>query len=477
MESDVKISEYSIDCISKNCMLPHYYTPFKIKTNKEETRTFIETIPKVIGEGTYGCVHKPSLRCSNKPNAKNINYEGKISKLGKKKHINKEIKEYATINRIDKRAFFYPGKPSSCYPMQDGPTLEAINRCENFEADNVDKYKLLIIKDGKETLEEFADRIGSGEPVNIDKFWIEAQRLFLGVTKFIRSGVIHHDLKHKNILYDEKQNRTNFIDFGLMTNANIIRNESRESKYGFAIRHWSFPPEMAFINYKKYLGVVESPSKEFKKIINEIKNPNSHINTFFVITDKEFELKKSKSFSVEKHTIEYYNMVTNRIKKSNYNEFLNKTISTIDSYGLALSLIYVLNKSRESAQFANDLYNLFYNMMNFNVLERIGAIDALNRYEDILEKNGILQKYNVYFENHELKKKSSNIKKVQQNLDKIQIPNIIISEKRLESDPLSRCPNGKKINKKNKRCIMSYKKSRTKTRRIGGKKYTQKKRP
>ena len=27
--------------------------------------------PKVIGEGTYGCVHKPSLKCKNKPKINN----------------------------------------------------------------------------------------------------------------------------------------------------------------------------------------------------------------------------------------------------------------------------------------------------------------------------------------------------------------------------------------------------------------------
>ena len=31
----------------------------------------------VIGEGTYGCVHKPSLKCKNKPG---LDYKNKVSK-------------------------------------------------------------------------------------------------------------------------------------------------------------------------------------------------------------------------------------------------------------------------------------------------------------------------------------------------------------------------------------------------------------
>ena len=33
------------------------------------------SIPNVIGEGAFGCVHKPSLTCSNK----RISYKNKIS--------------------------------------------------------------------------------------------------------------------------------------------------------------------------------------------------------------------------------------------------------------------------------------------------------------------------------------------------------------------------------------------------------------
>ena len=228
-------------------MLPHYYAPLKIKTTKEGTRTLIEKPPAVIGEGTYGCVHRPSLRCGNKAK---INYDGKISKLGKKKHINEEIAEYATIARVDKTNFFYPGKPNSCPPMRDEPTLEAINECRDFKSKDIAKYKLLVMKDGGENLDDFAKSIQSRRsdiPLvrqQMEKFWIEAHRMFLGITKFLEAGIVHHDLKHKNIVYNEEQNRINFIDFGLMTTVDTIKNESRDSNYGFSIRHWSFPPEM-----------------------------------------------------------------------------------------------------------------------------------------------------------------------------------------------------------------------------------------
>ena len=46
---------------------------------------------KKIGEGTYGCVHKPSLKCED--NKIISNYNDKISKIMKNKHAQIEMKE------------------------------------------------------------------------------------------------------------------------------------------------------------------------------------------------------------------------------------------------------------------------------------------------------------------------------------------------------------------------------------------------
>lgn len=467
-------------------MLKYFYAPLKIKKTKEGTRTLIETPPSVIGEGTYGCVHRPSLRCANKLN---IDYKGKISKLGKKKNINEEIAEYKTIDRVDKRENFYPGKPVNCAPTNDAPTLAAIDKCRDFNSQNVAKYKLLIMKDGGENLEDFAKKINSKITANtlsiedariqMEKFWIEAHRMFLGLSNFLNAGIVHHDLKFKNIVYNDDTNRINFIDFGLMTTANKIRTESQESIYGFSTRHWSFPPETLFLNRNKYLQftttdilkkslkktirISSRPAEKtarqrvFASFLNELKDPNGDINTFFIFTDPEFSEKKQNSFNVQQHTNEYYRMVMTSLKENTYNEFLEKSISTIDSYGLAIGLIYVLNETRHiiDQQFADDLYNLFFNMLNFNVMERLSIEDALNRYEDILQNNRILFKYNKHFENHQLTDNGKAIQNAQRRLKTIRIPNIKISEEKVESNPETRCPNGTNFNKRKRLCIDS----------------------
>ena len=57
---------------------------------------------EIIGEGTYGCVHKPSLKCTRKKQK----YDNKVSKLMLHKDANEELEENILISKIDKNKNF-----------------------------------------------------------------------------------------------------------------------------------------------------------------------------------------------------------------------------------------------------------------------------------------------------------------------------------------------------------------------------------
>lgn len=63
---------------------------------------------KVIGEGSYGCVHKPSLHCKNNSE---IDYDDYVSKIMKNKDAENELKEFVTIGRYDPTNEFHLGSP------------------------------------------------------------------------------------------------------------------------------------------------------------------------------------------------------------------------------------------------------------------------------------------------------------------------------------------------------------------------------
>jgi serine/threonine protein kinase len=94
------------------------------------------------------------------------------------------------------------------------------------------KYKLLVMKDGGKSLDNYAREIAAKSKPDMKKikeFWLEVHRLFLGVKVFADNGVVHHDLKAQNIVYNEDSGRVNFIDFGLMTTKRSIMDGRRRA--------------------------------------------------------------------------------------------------------------------------------------------------------------------------------------------------------------------------------------------------------
>jgi hypothetical protein len=78
----------------------------------------------VIGEGTYGCIHEPSLECKNK----SIKYNKKISKILLKKYAKKEMNEYNMLSKIDKKHDYYLGNPILCDPTNNEYNLKSIDK-------------------------------------------------------------------------------------------------------------------------------------------------------------------------------------------------------------------------------------------------------------------------------------------------------------------------------------------------------------
>ena len=91
----------------------------------------------VVGEGSFGCVHSPSLKCKTK---RNINYDNKVSKLLTDKDAKDELKELSLFKEIDKLEEHYLGYPRKCKPMDDEETKQEINKCSDGKK-FIEKYK------------------------------------------------------------------------------------------------------------------------------------------------------------------------------------------------------------------------------------------------------------------------------------------------------------------------------------------------
>jgi len=375
----------------------------------------------VVGEGTYGCVHNPPLNCKGKSNRPSGN---KVTKLMKDDEAVVELKEYDAVKRVDPNNDYYLGTPESCTVDNNEYNKQSAIKCRKLkEADpqivnNLSKYTLLIMENGGDNLEQFSKKLSQGSNsqervVQIERFWLEAHRVLMGVKVFLDHGIIHHDLKPQNIVYNERTNRINFIDFGLIQEKKMMIKEALKSKYGFGKYHWSFPLECKFLNKKAYDKYASYSDKfktdHLKSIAGSLKAGGDTEASAAIRFFLHYAANETGSFlNLEKAT-------TNLLKQFGetllhvitpgqvpYETLVNKCVDTFDSYGVGFALLDVLKNTykKMDIQLSLNLANLFLDMTNANVMKRIGIETAIHRYEEILEKNNVLKRFNKHFKNH-----------------------------------------------------------------------------
>jgi serine/threonine protein kinase len=423
------------------------------------------SIPTVIGQGTYGCVLKPSLKCKDETG---ITYDNKVSKFLKVSDAKKEIAEYGKVSRADKKNQFYLGKPDSCdIDNLKATNLMAIQKCKGGSEAiyQLDKYKLILMEDGGENLETYTNKIRLWSRSEMstelcEKFLLESLRLFAGLKVYNDKGLIHYDLKPQNIVYNEKTNRMNFIDFGLMKSKKTIKSQAQKSACPWVFFHWSYPWELELINRHIFNYVSNSPSIQDKYLSN-ITDKNSskanHINNFFYYgidrhaPEPEYQSTCNDFFSGYDLTLK------TDMHEMGYDAFLDKSLSTIDIYGVGLAMNYWLYSARRHIEPAlvYNLANIFRFMICPHLKYRFSVNEALDDMESVIRKSGLLEKYDKEIVDHIVVNSSSAHK--HRVVNPVRVPRLKKPDRILvDAEPLP-CPEGTELNPKTGRCIKTRK--------------------
>ena len=361
----------------------------------------------VIGEGSFGCAIKPSLPCSNK----NITYKRKISKVMTADNAVKELKEYENISHIDKQQKYYLGVPVKCHVKKNKKTIKAIEKCKNLKSnlkksvkDSMPELNLLVMKDGGVNLKTLANKIESMEineknQQKVKRIWIEMMNLFDGVTAFQKYGFAHHDLKPQNIVYSSKLG-VHFIDFGHMRNMMDEKKKAMNSdNWIYDGPFWNYPLEIEFLNKDKFMEFAIKTNDEkhdvFMKIMSDLKNKNdkkkdndAFIKAFsnfmdYVMHNMNYS---DKGLITQKYLLAYHEMMVEQIKSKNYELFLDKSMKTIDVYGLGMTMFYLLNCSRKflKGETIEQMVSCFFHMTTPNLFERYTIIESRTHFEKII---------------------------------------------------------------------------------------------
>lgn len=416
--------------------------------------------PMVIGKGSYGCVHKPQMKCKHKSRKK-----GRVSKLLVKSDAKTEMNEFEYISNADKKHKMYLGKPTMCEIDEIATNVTAMKACgaSKYDPAQISRYALLIMKDGGRNLVQFADDVYNNWKVNatnikkIELFWLEVSRLFYGLKVFQDNGLMHHDLKPQNIVYNVSSNRLNYIDFGFMTRKADVLQMARESQYWSSKAHWSFPWENQFLNKTKHTSIVNKNSKNNTNFYRKLaKDAWSDFAVFFEEILPVDELAKNSDMASQM----VYNYITMIIERdhSDYNDFLSKSLDTTDSYGVGIALLYVLNRTGKfiSLELFGSLARLFTNMVHPSLFVRYDVDSLLLQYETIMQEHGLLQKHNLVYANHLLASGTLLPAAIVRTTEAIVKTDNTPSPKQMTEIALSIspiCPEGTELNPISNRCV------------------------
>jgi len=372
-------------------------------------------VSKVVGEGTFGCVHNPPLKCedpSKDPSKDPVN-KNVVSKLMTMEDAENEFEKQTSY--IDQEQYFHIFPSSTCHPSSIQTNLDAINKCEKFDADLVDDYKLLMQENGGINLVEFENKYAHSPATNdsriaLEIFWVSMSRIMYGLTELGIHNQVHHDLKSQNMVYNEDTRQAKMIDFGLLTESKDV--EVRDL-------HWSYPPEVELYNSNEYDYVIRMSKEEKRDYVRSTGSRLlTHHKTFLKYIYYEpidgissrFVLKLAQQFlnsildmdgGTHTHTVELYpGHVLYGFDAFNY-----ISLKTFDSYGVGLSCVSMINHTKQhlnNPELADELKNLFMNMVNWNLFNRFTPEQIMTTYEGIMQKYGLLEKYDFRFENHKL---------------------------------------------------------------------------
>lgn len=367
----------------------------------------MSTDKEVIGQGIYGCIHKPSVRCEENPEP-GFDYNKYVSKFMLKKDAIKEFNEFLIIDNIDKNNDYHLGRPIMCKPNLIFPTEKnAIKKCKRFNFNDIQQnpnnYSLLLLKYGGYDLKDFCTNY-LNTFINVDRFWFSLNTLLEGIKLFHSYKISHNDIKPHNILFNPSTYEFRYIDFGLMDSYENMENTSLHNENALGIFHWSYPLETGFINNEQFVSYkekskplkIEFQNKLTNSIINgdeieELENPEQ-FNTLF----KFLYINPDKNI-VEQQINAFFNGFNDFISSVEYEEGIKMIIQSMDLFGLGFTIQYVANSfykmDKIDKNFYDKLTKLCEKMYNFNILHRELNIQLLiDEYKSILEITGVLER-------------------------------------------------------------------------------------
>tara|TARA_Y100000389_G_scaffold72022_2_gene68749 strand:+ start:18420 stop:19817 length:1398 start_codon:yes stop_codon:yes gene_type:complete len=377
---------------------------------------------KIVGQGSYGCVIKPALKCDNEKKIKDKHYKNKVSKIMFDRHAKDELKELKFLSKLAGVDQYAVSMPKICNPKLDNNFKKIVEKCKSPPTAHVYYYfrnkqsrlKQLLLEDGGINMQESARILLDNKKIDMNElkiFFTSFLNLFDGLIFFSENNVIHFDIKLINLVYNFETGVSKYIDFGLMkTREKVIREYTTNSAH-YAIRHFNWPPENEF-------GL------------------KSHFNNY------EYAKPYRDHFG-------------------DHSNFLKKLVKTFDSWGLCTALLEIFNyaiyRDIKHKNFIIDVIKLLSNFREHLINRKDNLYELYSSYAKLLKDHNIYTTKSKTYKsnlNTNIKNKVDSIKN--SNIDN-DILKLKCKEKNKDFNPLTKrclkkCKSGFERNEKY-RCV------------------------
>lgn len=325
----------------------------------------------LIGEGNYGCVFRPSIKCKNKINTPTILKSNK--KVGKifidELEFNNEKKLHKIISKIDPDNNFtiplYDDCTNAIFKNSNGA-----NKCNLINTKINENYYQLIYGYGGISLKELLKIPGSPEKflILLSKF----KPILNGLKKLHNAKYVHQDIKPPNILFDT--HKLYLIDFGIMTHTNHIYTEN--NMYVLKYDYPYYPPE-----YKLYVYKNNTFNTFYKKFLANFdfifSIGGQHVDLLYYISKLGINMQEDLQKLYKK-----------RYDKSSY------STEKIDIYSLGIVLLQLfiwsgmfklnyLNIKDQKDQFTLEIIDFIKGMLEFDINKRFDFNELISNYNRI----------------------------------------------------------------------------------------------
>lgn len=339
---------------------------------------------KIIGDGVYGCVFSPQLKCI--PNTKitlpglpSLEKERQVSKLIDSESASIEFRLSHFISQIPVWRNYFVISESICNPasQQSDPDLK---RCEALKMDGISHFKILSMPYRGDSLHLHRFSMEQFDFMRFAKHLIEAGSL---MNLF---NIVHRDLHQGNILVDV-HHVPRIIDFNLSFHTQQKVSASALSHY-FEPMIAHEPPDSALVNaiYQK-----EAYQKDYDVVIQRIIGKKSILKRIRALFGGSMEQMRQE--------LEEFYQKSKSAKTGDTATWFRTYWSKIDSWAIGVILVDLIIKFLQYSSFRSKyttikpiLEPILRDMCQINPMKRIDCVQALHRLDS---SHFILRKYGV----------------------------------------------------------------------------------